>query len=194
MFNRLSFPALMLAASGALHAAPPSEQSNAPAVFGFGSPASDAEIAAWDVDVAPDGRGLPPGSGTVAQGETLYAARCAKCHGATGREGLFGPLVGREPREGFPFGKHPLLLGARTIGNYWPYATTLYDYLSRAMPFDAPGSLTADEVYALTAYLLYRNEIVPKEAIMDMRTLPRVRMPAHERFVPDERGGGPEVR
>lgn len=187
-------PALLLALTGAASAAPPSAQGAAAQTFGLGRPAGAAQIEAWDVDVMPDGRGLPPGRGTVAEGEALYADRCAKCHGASGREGPFTPLVGREPREGFPFGKHPLLLGARTIGNYWPHATTLYDYLSRAMPFEAPGSLTPDEVYALVAYLLYRNEIVSREAIMDARTLPRVRMPARDRFVPDDRRGGAEVR
>jgi hypothetical protein len=164
------------------------------ATFGFGHPASAAEIRAWDVDVMPDGTGLPPGRGTPTQGAPIYAARCAKCHGATGREGPFDRLVGRAPRQGFPFGKHPLLVGLRTIGNYWPYATTLYDYLSRAMPFDRPGSLSADETYALVAYLLYKNEIVPKDAVMNASTLPQVRMPARDRFVRDNRRGGPEVR
>ncbi|NIR29845.1 MAG: c-type cytochrome [Gammaproteobacteria bacterium] len=185
---------MLAAVTGVGEAAPPAVDRDTPATFGFGRPASEAQIEAWDVDVMPDGRGLPPGRGTVAEGASIYADRCAKCHGATGREGPFAPLVGREPREGFPFGKHPLLLGARTIGNYWPYATTLYDYLSRAMPFDAPGSLTADEVYALAAYLLYRNDIVSEDTIMDARTLPRVQMPARDRFVRDDRRGGREVR
>ena len=101
-------------------------------------------------------------------------------------------MVGREPREGFPFGRDPTFV--RTIGNYWPYATTLYDYINRAMPLDAPGSLSADEVYGLVAYLLWRNEIIADTALIDARTLPRIRMPARDRFVVDDRRGGPEIR
>lgn len=174
--------------------APAANGDSAPERFGFGRPATAAEIRAWDVDVRPDGRGLPRGRGSVGEGAAIYAARCAKCHGETGREGPFARLVGREPRAGFPFGRHPLLLGLRTIGNYWPYATTLYDYLSRAMPFDAPGSLAPDEVYAVVAFLLHRNGIIGPDAVMDARTLPQVAMPARDRFVRDDRRGGPEVR
>jgi cytochrome c len=166
--------------------------SGAPARFGFGKPAPAEEVAAWDIDVAPDGAGLPTGTGTVAQGATIYARKCASCHGPTGTEGPFDRLVGREPRQGFPFGRDPDLV--RTIGNYWPYATTLYDYVNRAMPLDAPGSLSANEVYSLVAFLLWRNEIVPITARIDAHTLPGVVMPAHDRFVLDNRRGGPEVR
>ncbi|MBI4408936.1 MAG: cytochrome c [Gemmatimonadetes bacterium] len=164
-----------------------------PERFGFGRAAAPAEIAAWDIDVMPDGTGLPPGRGTAAEGVTIFAARCTACHGATGREGPFDKLVGREPREGFPFGQDPRLLSERTIGNYWPYATTLFDYIRRAMPFDAPGSLRPDEIYAVVAYLLYRNEIVPEDAVLDAQSLPRVVMPARDRFVRDNRRGA-EIR
>jgi cytochrome c len=101
-------------------------------------------------------------------------------------------LVGREPGEDFPFGQFTSL--TRTIGNYWPYATTLYDYINRAMPFDEPGSLKPDELYGVVAWLLYRNEILTQEAVMDAKTLPAVKMPARDRFVPDDRKGGLEVR
>ena len=111
---------------------------------------------------------------------------------ATGVEGPSNRLVGRIPDDAFPFGTDPAQI--ETIGNYWPYATTLFDYLLRAMPYDAPGSLTPEEVYSLTAYLLYLNEILPQEAVMDAQTLPAVVMPAHDRFVPDDRRGGPEIR
>lgn len=166
--------------------------SGAPARFGLGRPATAPELAAWDIDVTPDGTGLPLGSGTATHGALVYARKCAACHGRAGVEGPFDRLVGREPRQGFPFGRDPGL--AKTIGNYWPYATTLYDYINRAMPLDAPGSLTSDEVYALVAFLLWRNEIITSSAEIDGRTLPRVVMPARDRFVRDNRRGGPEVR
>jgi cytochrome c len=101
-------------------------------------------------------------------------------------------LIGREPREGFPFGQDPKYV--RTVGNYWPYATTVYDYVHRAMPLTAPGSLAPNEVYSLTAFLLAENDIIARDAVIDARTLPRVRMPARERFVPDDRAGGAAFR
>jgi len=181
--------ALALVFARAAASAPPAPE---PPRFGFGRPATAAEIRAWDIDVRPDGEGLPPGRGTVAQGATVYAAKCAACHGASGRNGPFGALVGREPRAGFPFGRDPSL--ARTVGNYWPYATTLYDYVNRAMPWMQPGSLEPDEVYALVAYLLFLNQIVPEDTALDAATLPRIVMPARDRFVRDNRRGGPEIR
>lgn len=163
--------------------------------FRFGRRATASEIAAWDHDVDTLGRGLPAGSGTAARGVGLYAEKCAACHGASGEGGMGGlapKLIGREPREGFPFGREATL--AKTIGNYWPYATTVYDYIDRAMPLNAPGSLTPEQVYSLTAYLLERNEIIPRGTVLSRAALPRVRMPAHGRFVPDDRRGGPEIR
>jgi S-disulfanyl-L-cysteine oxidoreductase SoxD len=179
--------------------APPSAAASAggsadPLRFGFGRPATPREIEAWDIDVRPDGTGLPPGQGTVAEGARLYAEQCAVCHGASGRGGASGSLAGREPGDAFPFGTDPRLLDRRTIGNYWPYATTLYDYVHRAMPQPVPGSLRPAEVYAVVAYLLFLNGIVAEDAVMDARTLPAVRMPARDRFVTDDRRGGPEVR
>ena len=163
-----------------------------PERFGFGREATLAEVQAADTDVAPDGVGLPPGSATVAEGSEVYGRLCAACHGATGIEGPNNVLVGREPREGFPFGQSPRY--RRTVGNYWPYATTLYDYVARAMPHTSPGSMSAEEVYGVVAYLLYRNEIVPAEAVMDAEALLAVVMPAQDRFVPDNRTGGPVIR
>jgi len=162
------------------------------APFGFGRAATPAEVSAWDIAVRPEGQGLPPGRGTARQGAVVYAARCAACHGASGREGPFDQLVGREPRAGFPFGTDPRYV--KTIGNYWPYATTLYDYLHRAMPLDRPGSLAPDQVYSLVAYLLWRNELIADTAVIDRETLPHVLMPAHDRFVVDDRKGGAETR
>ena len=163
-----------------------------PAKFGIGREASPAEIAALDIDVRPDGAGLPSGHGTAAEGETIYAARCAACHGKTGQEGPSDVLVGREPRDGAAFARDPNV--RRTIGNYWPYATTLFDYIRRAMPPNAPGSLKADEIYGVVAYLLVLNEIIPRDAVMDAKSLPKVIMPARDRFVPDPRGGPDSVK
>jgi cytochrome c len=162
----------------------------------LGRPAGAAEIAAMNLDVSPSGEGLPPGRGDATQGAALYAAQCAICHGANG-EGVPGNppgprLVGREPREGFPFGNDIKLV--RTIGNYWPEATTLFDYIKRTMPLTAPGSLTDDEVYSLTAHLLVANEILPAGSSLDSASLMAVRMPARDRFVTDDRTGGREIR
>jgi hypothetical protein len=166
---------------------------NWPTAFGFGRTASEAEIATWDIDVRPDGRGLPAGSGSVADGERIYAAKCAFCHGATGTEGPNDRLVARA-EEPFPAGESVDSWTSRTIGNYWPYATTLYDYIGRSMPQNMPGSLDAGEVYALTAYLLHLNNIVAADAVLDADTLAAVQMPARDRFVPDDRLDYAEVR
>jgi len=168
------------------------QTSSPPARFGIGRPATPAEIAELDIDVGPDGRGLPEGRGTSAAGEKIYAARCARCHGKTGKEGPSDVLVGREPREGFPFGRD--LAIPKTIGNYWPYATTLFDYVRRAMPPDAPGSLTNEEVYAVVAYLLFLNEVIAADTVIDATSLPKVAMPARARFVADPRGGPRQTR
>jgi S-disulfanyl-L-cysteine oxidoreductase SoxD len=156
--------------------------STSSAGFGFGQPASPDQIAGWDIDVAPDGAGLPPGRGSVAQGEALFARLGAKCHGAKGEGTATAPaLVGGQ---GTLATAHPV----KTVGSYWPYATTLYDYIHRAMPADAPQSLTPDEVYALCAYLLHLNGIVPADAVMDATSLPQVVMPNHAGFTsPDPR-------
>ena len=160
--------------------------------FGLGRPVTAEEIAAWDIDVRPDGRGLPAGSGSVQQGSQIYMQKCASCHGKSGNEGPFDVLVGRLPGDAFPFAREPGAI--KTIGNYWPYATTAFDYINRAMPYDAPGSLAADEVYALVAYLLYRNNIVPTDTVLSADNLAAIIMPARHRFVPDDRRGGAEVR
>jgi len=156
------------------------------------APSAD-ELRVWDRDVSPDGHGLPAGRGTYAQGAAVYAAKCASCHGPNGEGIATNPkLIGRDPREGFPFGQDQKYV--KTIGNYWPYATTVYDYVSRAMPTTAPGSLTPNEVYSLVAFLLARNEIIDSTMVMDARTLPAVRMPARERFVRDDRKPGAGFR
>lgn len=163
-----------------------------PATLGIGRPATAAEIAAWDIDVGPDGAGLPPGRGTSADGAPIYAAKCAACHGKTGKEGPNDVLVGRLPGDTFPFAREART--PKTIGSYWPYATTAFDYIRRAMPPTAPGTLKDDEVYALVAYLLTLNDLVPADAVIDAASLPKVKMPAREHFVPDTRGAKPKPK
>jgi len=158
----------------------------APDRFSFGSEASDERVALWDIDVKPDGEGLPEGSGTVSEGEAVYGVHCVSCHGQSGAEGPYDVLVGTEPWEDSP--------GTRSIGGYWPYATTLYDFIRRAMPQLTPGILTPDETYAVIAYILNLNGIIPDDGVMNAETLPAVVMPARDRFVVDDRQGGPEVR
>lgn len=146
--------------------------------YGFGQPATETEMKAWNIDVDPSGAGLPPGRGTVQQGAAVYAAKCAACHGETGTEGPQTRLVGGQ---GSLATDKPI----KTIGSFWPYATTLYDYIFRAMPLTAPQSLTPDDVYALVAWLLHQNGIIPSDAVMDATTLPAVKMPNREGFVSD---------
>jgi S-disulfanyl-L-cysteine oxidoreductase SoxD len=151
-------------------------------VMGFGTEVDESVIEAFNIHPAipPDGTGLPDGSGTVSAGAEIYTQKCAHCHGATGSEGPFDVLVGPDMPVYGPQAR-------RNIGNYWPYATTVYDFIKRAMPFDNPGTLTPDEVYAVTAWLLNQNGIIPEDAVMDRDTLPAVEMPNRDGFVPDPR-------
>jgi hypothetical protein len=171
-------------ASRASSAGKTADEVHWPKSFGFGRKATDAEITALDIDVSPDGHGLPAGAGNVVEGGGIYKIKCASCHGMTGTEGPFNRLVG--------------VMGdtiqAKTIGNYWPYATTLFDYIRRSMPYNAPGSLTNREVYGLTAFLLYKNRVIDSVTVMDAISLPKIKMPAHDLFVNDDRHGGPEIR
>ena len=163
--------------------------------YELGRPATSAEIVALDVDVSPDGAGLPPGRGSVAEGAAVYSRQCASCHGVNGAgiPPLYPALIGRPAvAENFAFGTNPTL--PRTIGNYWPYATSVFDYVRRAMPLDAPGSLSDAQVYAVTAYLLAANQVIPMTATLDSASLAAVKMPYVDRFVPDDRRGGREVR
>jgi len=144
----------------------------------FGQPISPADLAPWDISIAPDGVGLPPGSGTPAQGEAVYAKyACALCHGDKGAGGPGGALVGGGPLSGTP------TTPAKLIGNYWPYATTIFDFTRRAMPWQQPKTLSDDEVYALTAYILALNKIIGENDVMNAQTLPKVKMPNRDGFV-----------
>src|SRR5438270_2972802 len=141
----------------------------------LGKPISPADIAAWDINVLPDGSGLPPGSGTPADGARIYAAKCSVCHGPEGKGGVNGRLVGGDPIK--------IIDAEKTIANFWPFATTLFDYIRRAMPWPKPRSLTNEEVYALTAYILSLNKLIGENDMMNAQTLPKVRMPNRDGFV-----------
>jgi mono/diheme cytochrome c family protein len=159
---------------------PSSSPVRAQAFYALGQPATEKQIRGWDIDVAPDGSGLPPGRGTPQQGQRLYAQLCASCHGIAGQGGVGDRLVGGR-------GTLATAKPIKTVGSYWPYATTLFDYIRRAMPLTAPQSLTSDQVYALTAYILYLNGIIPHDAVLDARTLPQVMMPNRQGFTGDPR-------
>ena len=159
-----------------------------PSSYDLGAPVDSAQLRMIDIDADPTGASLPAGRGNATGGLVVYAAKCASCHGAKG-EGIppAPKIVGRDPREGFPFGRDPKLV--KTVGNYWPHSTTIYDYVHRAMPITAPGTLTPDETYALVAWILAENEIIPRDAEMNATTLPAVKMPAAGRFIRDDRSG-----
>jgi len=142
----------------------------------LGRPATPDEIAGWDISILPNGAGLPSGSGTAASGDAIYAAKCQSCHGEKGAGQPNDRLVGGH---GTLAGPSPV----RTVGSYWPYATTVFDYIRRAMPYQQPHSLTNDEVYALTAYLLYQNGIIAEADVMSAQTLPKVKMPNRDNFI-----------
>ena len=145
--------------------------------YGLGRPATDQEIAGWNIDVKADGSGLPAGSGTAVRGAALYAQQCVACHGVKGAGGAANKLAGG-------FGTLNTPGAQKTIGSFWPYATTVFDYVRRAMPHNAPQSLSNDEVYALTAYLLNINGVIGENDEMNARTLPKVQMPNHAGFKP----------
>lgn len=182
----------LLVACGEPPAAPPdaSDLTAKEARLGLGRAATPEEIAAWDIDVNAKGEGLPAGHGSVAEGRELYAAQCAACHGVKGEGGVGPKLVGPEPKTGFADDWKQ----ARTIGNWWPYATTIYDYVHRAMPQTAPGTLTPDQTYALTAFLLAENGLVGPDFVADATSLPAVKMGATVSFVPDDRSGTTDFR
>jgi S-disulfanyl-L-cysteine oxidoreductase SoxD len=144
----------------------------------LGKPITEADIKAWDISVLPDGTNLPPGSGNAAQGAKVFVEHgCNECHGEGGKGGSSNILVGNPPltKDGIASNK--------TIANFWAYPTTLFDYVRRAMPWPTPHTLTDDEVYAVCAYLLAANELIPQDQVMDAQTLPKVKMPNHDNFI-----------
>ena len=150
--------------------------------FGLGRPALPEEIAAWDIDVRPDGEGLPEGSGDVMTGEILYTDSCAYCHGD------FGEAIDRWPQLAGGDGTLDSDDPVKTIGSYWPYVSTVFDYVNRAMPFGAARSLSADDVYSLTAYLLYLNDLVDEDFTISHETFAETRLPNQDNFFMDDRG------
>ena len=154
--------------------------------YHLGKPLSQDMLAGWDIDVRPDGAGLPPGRGSAKDGRQIYANTCAACHGDKGEgksvpgiAGGFDRLVGGTGTLDKP---SPVV----TVGSFWPYATTLFDYVRRAMPFNAPQSLSADELYAVTAYVLFMNAIVAEDAVLDAKSLPQVKMPNRDGFITED--------
>lgn len=148
--------------------------------FNIGRAVTEAELSSWNIDVKADGVGLPPGRGSVQEGKAIYETKCIACHGRDGQGQPMDRLAGGQ-------GTLESAKPVKTIGSYWPYATTVFDYVRRAMPLDRPQSLTADEAYALTAYLLQLNGIVGSDAVVTAQTLPKVRMPNVAAFRPDPR-------
>lgn len=151
------------------------------AYHNVGAPATAAEIHGWNIDVRPDGVGAPPGSGTPDQGEQVYVQKCAACHGD------FGEGAGRYPQLVGGQGSLKQMRPVKTIGSYWPYASTVFDYIKRAMPFGQAQTLTNDEVYSLTAYLLYMNEVIPEDYKVDATTIGKIEMPNRKNFFMDPR-------
>jgi mono/diheme cytochrome c family protein len=143
---------------------------------GLGVPATPEQIAGWDISIDPSGANLPAGSGSVAQGADVYMTYCLACHGEGGQGSTNDRLVGGH-------GTLATDSPVKTVGSYWPYATTLFDYIRRAMPFSLPGSLTDDQAYALTAYILQLNGIIDEDDVINAQTLPAVEMPNRDGFV-----------
>jgi cytochrome c len=152
--------------------------------YGIGRVATPAEIAGWNIDIGRDGSGLPPGGGSVSHGREVFAQQCAACHGDKGQGGVGDKLAGGHGTLGT---SNPV----RTVGSYWPYAPTLFDYIRRAMPQNAPQSLSNDDVYAVSAYILNLNGLLPADATLDATTLAAIKMPNRDHFTGDPR---PDVK
>jgi S-disulfanyl-L-cysteine oxidoreductase SoxD len=152
--------------------------------YGIGRPATPSEIAGWNIDIDREGHNLPPGSGSVSHGHEVFDQQCAACHGAKGEGGVGERLVGGQ-------GTLATANPVRTVGSYWPYAPTLFDYIRRAMPQNAPQSLSNEDVYAVSAYILNLNGLLPADAVLDAKTLSGIKMPNRNMFVGDPR---PDVK
>ena len=170
----MSTPSAFLIATACVMVVPPAFGEETP---GLGQPISEADIAPWAITVFPSGRGLPPGSGTAAAGAEVYAMKCAACHGVAGEGGLGPALISDRKRQGIDE-------STVSIPNYWPYATTVYDYVRRAMPWQSPRSTTNQEAWDLTAFILEKNHLIPAGSSIDARTLPLVKMPNRDGFIP----------
>src|SRR5277367_5548113 len=161
-----------------------SARAQTPGHYGIGQTATEAEIAGWNIDIGRNGENLPPGSGTVSHGQEVFAQQCAGCHGEKGEGGVGDRLVGGQGTVATP---KPI----KTVGSYWPYAPTLFDYIRRAMPQSAPQSLSNEDVYAVSAYILNLNGLLPADATLDAKSLAAIKMPNSTMFVDDPR---PDVK
>ncbi len=171
--NRLAFGIVLLTATASL--------AQTPSYTNVGRTPTKEEIQAWDISAGPDGKGLPPGQGSAKDGAPIFAAKCAVCHGPAGEGAKIGPrLVGGTA----DLETLTTLRPVRSIGGYWPYATTVWDFINRAMPRGQSGTLTANEVYALTAFILAKSNIIKEDDVLDPMTLPKVQMPNRNGFVP----------
>jgi len=148
----------------------------------LGKPISPEDLASWDISIGPDGAGLPPGSGTAKQGEAVFTAKCQACHGEKGAGRPNDRLVGGQ---GSLAGDKPPI---KTVGSFWPYATTMFDYVRRAMPYNESKTLSADEIYAVVAYVLNLNGVIGDTDVINAQTLPHVKMPNRDGFIPFHRG------
>ena len=164
------FSGALAACSSGYHTAGP---------VGLGKPIAENQIKAWNIDIGPSGAGLPSGSGTAVTGEIIYQQKCSSCHGDKGQGGIANRLVGG--------GNLNTDKPVKTVGSFWPYSTTIFDYVRRAMSHQAPQSLTDDQVYALTAYILYMNKIISKDEVMNATSLPLVKMPNRDGFIAVEK-------
>lgn len=173
-FSRFFLAGIALLATNAVLAQTPDYKN-------VGRTPTKEEIQAWDIAIGPDGKGLPAGQGTAKDGAPIFAAKCAVCHGAEGQGGAIGPRVvgGKADTETLT-----TVRPVRTVGGYWPYATTVWDYINRAMPRSQSGTLTPNEVYALTAFILAKSNIIKEDEVLDAKTLPKVEMPNRNGFVP----------
>ena len=175
--RKLSFVAVLaIAAAGSAFAA--DDKGGLGARVGLGQPIQESDIKAWDITVLPDGTNLPPGSGTAAVGAKLFVDKgCNQCHGDGAKGGRNGALISDEQLAGHGIESN------KTIKNFWAYSTTLYDYIRRAMPWPAPRTLSNEEVYSLVAYILAGNKLIDENAVMDAKSLPKIKMPNHDNFI-----------
>jgi S-disulfanyl-L-cysteine oxidoreductase SoxD len=177
----MRFSSLRIAFGGALLLLGGTAMAQTPGYKNVGRTPTKQEVEAWDISVGPDGKGLPEGHGTAKEGAPIFAAKCAVCHGTEGEGGKIGPRVvgGIADTETLT-----TLKPVRTVGGYWPYATSVWDFIRRAMPRDQSGTLTPNEVYSLTAFILAKSKIIQDDDVLDQKTLPKVQMPNRNGFVP----------
>jgi mono/diheme cytochrome c family protein len=182
--SKLFVLAMLLAAASVAVAQTPSYSN-------VGRTPTKEEIQAWDISIGPDGKGLPPGSGTAKEGAPIFASKCAVCHGSAAEGGAIGTrLAGDKALQETLTTLKPV----RTVGSYWPFATTIWDYIHRAMPRNQAGTLNPNQIYALTAFILYKSNIIQESDVMDAKTLPKVQMPNRNGFIPQRFEDIPDER